>query len=223
MPSVRKAGLCNGSWAMAANAMMEVRTAIKFNVPAVTHLSDQQLIDCVYKDHNHDGCKSGWIEHAWKYRQYYGGTFAFEYGLKSDAVGKAFECNMNNVPFHQIGAKPTPWASPYPEHPYVLSDSKATTLMKMLNTVGPVAVAVNVNSLAFKNYSSGILKNKDMDQGPANHVMMLVGYKAIPDGAHFWILQNTWGTGWGDQGYVKIGMDYNFEYALAADVEIGFY
>ena len=95
--------------------------------------------------------------------------------------------------------------------------------MKMLNTVGPVAVGVNANSLAFKNYSSGILKNKDMEQDKANHVMMLVGYKAIPGGAYYWILQNTWGTGWGEEGYVKIGMDYNFEYALAADVDFHVY
>ena len=53
--------------------------------------------------------------------------------------------------------------------------------------------------------------------------MNLVGYKAIPGGAHFWILQNTWGTGWGKDGYVKIGMDYKFEYALAADTNIHLY
>ena len=40
MPKVRKAGWCKASWAMAANAMLEIRTAIKYDIPAEIHMSD---------------------------------------------------------------------------------------------------------------------------------------------------------------------------------------
>ena len=189
MPAVRNAGFCKASWAMAANTLLEVRTAIKYNIPAVIHMSDQQLIDCVYVDQGYDSCRnSGWTEHAFVYREANGHTFDYEYGLVSNIVGQQLACNYDEVPLHKEGMKPKPYSTPYPNHPYVLKDASIFTLIEMLNTVGPVIVGVNASSMAFKHYSSGILGNGDMDQGKPNHVMVLVGYKAIPNGAHFWIL-----------------------------------
>ena len=62
-------------------------------------------------------------------------------------------CNINDVEFHKLGAKPMYYEPPaYPAHPYALKDASIVRLMETLRDHGPVVVGVNVNSLEFKNY-----------------------------------------------------------------------
>ena len=64
---------------------------------------------------------------------------------------------------------------------------------------GPLSVGIGVSG-AMQLYQSGIF------EGPCasgiNHTMTLVGY-----GKDYWILKNTWGTGWGEHGYMRIKKD----------------
>ena len=61
---------------------------------------------------------------------------------------------------------------------------------------GPVAVDV---SGTFSSYKSGIYNNCNNAQ--TDHMVMLVGWN---DEGGYWILRNSWGTGWGENGYMNI-------------------
>lgn len=65
----------------------------------------------------------------------------------------------------------------------------------------------------FHNYSQGIYKNSDT-QCPGNpcgfkgtnHVVAIVGWGEDEDEGEYWIVRNSWGAGWGENGYMRISM-----------------
>ena len=78
--------------------------------------------------------------------------------------------------------------------------SSERVLKFMLNS-RPVAVAVDASSFQF--YSSGILRCGSSHR--LNHAVFAVGYESNS----YWIIKNSWGTSWGESGYVRIGMGGN--------------
>jgi len=82
-------------------------------------------------------------------------------------------------------------------------------------TYGVVDAAVNVGA-AFQAYSGGVYEdtNSSCDSSPCyykptNHAIALVGWDDNPPegGGGCWILRNSWGTGWGEDGYMRIRYD----------------
>ncbi|XP_075665586.1 cysteine proteinase EP-B 1-like [Castanea sativa] len=69
----------------------------------------------------------------------------------------------------------------------------------------PVSIDINASSHEFQLYESGVFT------GPCgvqpNHVVTTVGYRTSEDGIKYWILKNSWGTGWGEDGYMRILKD----------------
>ena len=69
----------------------------------------------------------------------------------------------------------------------------------------PVSVAIDSRSHAFQLYSSGVFT------GPCgadiNHGVTIVGYGTEEDGTKYWLVKNSWGSSWGENGYIKIQRD----------------
>jgi C1A family cysteine protease len=57
----------------------------------------------------------------------------------------------------------------------------------------------------FFSYQDGIYSNADCSkQGVASHSMLIIGFGTDSQGGDFWLVQNSWGTQWGQQGFAKI-------------------
>lgn len=67
----------------------------------------------------------------------------------------------------------------------------------------PVNVAIHA-SQEFMQYSKGVFDQKNC-RGPLNHSMTAVGY-----GAGYFIVRNSWGTEWGEEGYIRISSETLF-------------
>ena len=81
--------------------------------------------------------------------------------------------------------------------------TKAEDIKAALMETGPVLACYDIRP-SFNQQTNGIIP--DRLQGEASlggHAMALIGWKVI-DGVERWILQNSWGTGWGDGGYCYI-------------------
>jgi cathepsin K len=70
---------------------------------------------------------------------------------------------------------------------------------------GPIAASVFVTD-AFQNYTNGVFNEfaSNYASPSTNHAIVLVGWD---DSKHAWLLKNSWGTDWGEDGYMWI--DYN--------------
>lgn len=80
-------------------------------------------------------------------------------------------------------------------------------MLEIIANYGPVAVAVN--ALPWQHYIKGIIKdNCDGDDDDLNHAALIVGFDrsgTVP----YYIVQNSWGTDFADEGFVKISIGNN--------------
>ncbi|MED6265182.1 hypothetical protein AMECASPLE_018228 [Ameca splendens] len=78
-------------------------------------------------------------------------------------------------------------------------------MMGQLVQFGPLAAIVD--AVSWQDYLGGIIQHHCSSQW-SNHAVLVVGYDTTGD-LPYWIVQNSWGTTWGDQGYVYIKIGSN--------------
>jgi len=82
----------------------------------------------------------------------------------------------------------------------VISLTSATQIKNHLTNVGPVAAVFEVYS-DFYNYRTGVYKH--VTGGLEGlHCVAVIGYS---EAEQCWICKNSWGPGWGDRGFFRIG------------------
>ena len=89
--------------------------------------------------------------------------------------------------------------------PIALPPRNEAALRRALATTGPVMVGVDADR--FCTYSSGIFRGCGAS-GVVNHAVLLVGYNMSSRNAseHYYIIRNSWGSSWGEGGYIRLGM-----------------
>ena len=71
--------------------------------------------------------------------------------------------------------------------------------------MGPVAAAISSRSPSFQFYSSGIITDEQCAKHEVDSAIAIVGY-GIEDGRSYWLIKNSWGTSWGQDGFAKVAM-----------------
>ena len=74
--------------------------------------------------------------------------------------------------------------------------------MKEAVSRGPVAIAIEADTQVFQFYSGGIVDSAQCGTN-LDHGVLIVGY-GEDNGKMFWTVKNSWGDGWGDEGYIKL-------------------
>ncbi|KAL0849604.1 hypothetical protein ABMA28_013863 [Loxostege sticticalis] len=190
---IKDQGQCGSCWAFSATGNLEGQYAIKHN--ELKAFSEQQLVDCDRNDH---GCDGGLMGQAFNWLQDNGGIES-----ESDYPYKAKDgkCKFDKS---KVVATVSGCVA--------FNGTDENVLKKILVSTGPLAIGVNAND--FITYDGGVLE--DCQGGNLNHGVLLVGY-GKEDDVPYWIIKNSWGTGWGEDGYVRVQM-YQNGCNLTADI-----
>ena len=81
--------------------------------------------------------------------------------------------------------------------------------LKNAVAIQPVSVAIQANKRSFQMYQSGIYNDYECGT-KLDHGVLVVGYGYDDNlSMPYWIIKNSWGTQWGDNGYIKIERNIN--------------
>lgn len=195
--SVKNQEFCGSCWAFSATGALEGYLAIHFGT--LVDLSEQQLIDCSLM-YGNLGCLGGTMENAFEYIIGNGGLCSdMDYPYIGSYFDE-FDCGQNNC----SSVKGTDIRNCYTIAPY------NETLLGLFLQQQPISIAIEAGARTFQHYVSGIYSNPHCYTGELNHGVLLVGYddsNIVP----YYIIKNSWGTDWGDKGYMYIIRNPNNE------------
>lgn len=195
-PPVRNQGWCGSCWAFATVGVMESAVLIarpSLN-PSNVNFSEQFLVSCNRRTW---GCNGGWWGHDYHTNLPIAGEpmagpvgeTAFPY--------QAADAPCNGPYPHRWQART--WNYVRPGNPY--SVPGVDELKQAILQYGPVAVSVMVGP-QFNQYTGGVFTvNESAGPDDINHGVVLVGWN---EDAQAWILRNSWGANWGQNGYMLI-------------------
>jgi hypothetical protein len=173
-------GQCGSCWAFST---VENLQAVNFlNGNAFTYYSEQQLVDCSTSFGN-DGCNGGLMTQAFQYVVEYGIETATQYPYTAE--DGTCQYNSADADFVITGYTAIPQGG-------------CDQLVEALATQ-PIAVAVDAQTWQF--YRSGVfnLCGESLDHG-----VQLVGYFNQPGETAYWTVKNSWGSSWGEKGYIQL-------------------
>lgn len=182
--SVKEQGECDVCWAFAACGALEGAHFLKTG--DLRSLSAQNLLDCVRE--NEDECYLGNHRRAFDYIRRNGGidterSYSFS--------GEKQQCDYSP---DDSGATLKRYVK--------IPSGNETALTHAIATVGPVAVAINDSFM--KNYKGGYYYDSECNRDK-NHEVLAVGYGTSDEWGDYYILKNSWGTSWGEDGYIMFG------------------
>jgi len=182
---VKDQGQCGSCWTFSAAGAIESAWKLKGN--ALGSLAEQQILDC--SRNGNYGCNGGNYVAAWQYLISQGGGITATPNYPY--VAKQQTCQTGKP----VTAKITSYRN--------LGSVSESTLLAALES-GPVSVAIQAASSCFQQYRSGVLSPSTCACGSnLDHAVLLVGAGTdATTGRKYWKIKNSWGTWWGNQGYI---------------------
>ena len=183
---IRDQGQCGSCWAFSSVASMEgVHATVSGNL---MQFAEQQLVDCAFLPYGNLGCGGGLEQNAFTYYKDHAAIARDVYRSYSASRGTCMDGQVEDTGVY---------AASYTD---VTSGSQAQ--VKAAVASHPISVAIEADKFVFQMYSSGIF-NEESCGTNLDHAVALVGYGS-ENGQDYYILRNSWGTTWGEDGYMKI-------------------
>uniref|UniRef100_A0A0D9XF84 Cathepsin propeptide inhibitor domain-containing protein n=1 Tax=Leersia perrieri TaxID=77586 RepID=A0A0D9XF84_9ORYZ len=191
---VKNQGNCGACWAFSAVAAIEGINQIKNG--ELVSLSEQELVDC---DAVAVGCGGGYM------------SWAFEFVIANHGLA-----TESSYPY--LAADGACQAARLSDSAVSIAGYRNVTppcseaALARAAAAQPVSVAIDAGSFMFQLYGGGVYTGPCSDD--VNHGVVVVGYgedEAVDGGGggggKYWIVRNSWGEEWGEEGYVRMQRD----------------
>ncbi|CAH1100333.1 unnamed protein product [Psylliodes chrysocephalus] len=194
---VKNQGDCSSCWSFSTTGATEAAYFIKTG--ELIPLSQQNLVDCA-RDHCY-GCSGCWMDRAMEYVEKNGIMKDGDYPYK----GQTDEACLFNVSESVVKTK---------GHVFVVTGDEDD--LKKAVARQPVTVAINTD-YSFQFYQTGIFDNPNCkkDKAHLDHSILIVGYDTL-EGVDVWLAKNSYGTSWGQKGYVWLSRNKDNQCGVAS-------
>lgn len=188
LPPVKNQLHCGSCWAFSTTNSIE--TLMNSHNYTYTRLSEQELVD--FSEEN-DGCGGGLMHLAYDY-------IIQNQGLVSNKdypyiIGSPHKDTVNITSLDKVNG------SQIRDYEFIIPRSIQDIKESLQH--GPIAIALDASSFLFRFYRKGIIDVPRNFSRDINHAVLLTGYEQDENGTH-WIIQNSWGESWGEQGFARI-------------------
>jgi len=182
---IQDQGQCGSCYSFSGMASMEGAIAIKTG--KLVKLSEQQVVDCS-RPYGNEGCSGGFEKNVFTYAR--NGIALNSY---YPYTGRDYQ-TCRTIPSSQPVYKTTSYSA--------IPSKNENALMTAVN-IGPVSIAVEAGR-SFQFYTRGVFDDPGCGVN-LDHAINIVGYGSdAASGKDYWIVRNSWGTSWGENGYIRL-------------------
>ncbi|XP_031628230.1 cathepsin L1-like [Contarinia nasturtii] len=183
---------CGSCYAFAAIGALEGQYFLKTG--QLVSLSEQNIVDCSFND----ACDGGLAYQAFQYIKENGGIDTEAFYPYTAEEG---DCKYN------------PLNSSATVDGYVkIPEGDERKLAEAIATIGPIAVDIDASDPTFQHYEGGIYQPKYCDTSDEylHHAVLVIGYDQDS-----YLVKNSWGTTWGENGYFRIARNKENQCGIA--------
>jgi C1A family cysteine protease len=182
---IKDQGQCGSCWAFATTENIESVWAIGNQPNALTPLAPQEIVDC---DTGEQGCNGGDPQQAYPW-------VAQEGGMDTES-SYPYTAEDGTCAFSQsnVAAKISSANNGFGGSEQQMAANLAST--------APFSIIVDASSWQY--YTGGVLPASQCGQS-LDHAVIAAGYQM----GNYWNVRNSWGTGWGESGYIRLQFGQN--------------